>query len=130
MRPCTVMRGVAAVLAVVAVSVNSATASAAELNMWDGNWHYDFALYGWFPGIKGTFNVDLPPGVIIPPPGLNVSHSAQVSPNNYLSSLQFAAMLAGEARKGNGAIIADLIYADAASLKSKIRHVSGPEGDV
>lgn len=108
----------------------SAPATAADVNMWDGNWHYDFAIYGWFPGIKGTFNFDLPPGVIIPPPGLNVSHSAQISANDYLSSLQFAAMIAGEARKGNGAIIGDLIYIDFASLKSKVRHVSGPEGDV
>jgi hypothetical protein len=106
------------------------TAAAAEVNMWDGNWHYDFALYGWFPGVKGTFNVDLPPSVIIPPPGLNISHSANVTASNYLSSLQFAALLAGEARKGNVAMLADLIYVDASSLKSKIRHVSGPEGDV
>ena len=108
----------------------STPAAAAEVNMWDGNWHYDFAIYGWFPGVKGTFNFDLPPGVIIPPPGLNVSHSATVTPNDYLSSLQFVAMIAGEARKGNGAIFGDLIYLDMASLKSQVKHVTGPSGDV
>ncbi len=108
----------------------SAPATAADVNMWDGNWHYDFAIYGWFPGVKGTFNFDLPPGVIIPPPGLNVSHSASVTPNDYLSSLQFVAMLAGEARRGNGAIFGDLIYMDMASLKSQVKHVTGPNGDV
>jgi len=108
----------------------STPAAAAEVNMWDGNWHYDFAIYGWFPGVKGTFNFDLPPGVIIPPPGLNASHSATVTPNDYLSSLQFVAMIAGEARKGNGAIFGDLIYMDMASLKSQVKHVTGPNGDV
>jgi hypothetical protein len=107
-----------------------ASAAAEDVNMWDGNWHYNFALYGWFPGIRGTFNFDLPAGVILPPPGLGESHAASVTPNDYLSSLQFAAMVAGEARKGNAAIFGDLIYLDAASLKSKVNHVTGPNGDV
>jgi hypothetical protein len=123
-------KAISTLLLGMALSLTVGTAMAADVNMWDGNWHYDFALYGWFPGIKGTFNVDLPPGVIIPPPGLNISHSANVNANDYLSALQFAAMLAGEARRGNVAILGDLIYVDASSLKSKIRHVSGPEGDV
>lgn len=108
----------------------STPAAAAEVNAWDGNWHYDFAIYGWFPGVKGTFNFDLPAGVIIPPPGINASHTATVNPDDYLSSLQFVAMLAGEARKGNGAIFGDLIYMDMASLTSKVKHVSTPSGDV
>ena len=115
---------------IVATSIGAAApAAAADANLWDGNWHYDFAIYGWFPGINGTFNFNLPPSVIIPP-GIDISHSASVTPNDYLSSLQFAAMVAGEARKGNGAIFGDLIYLDAASLKSKVQHVSGPGGDV
>jgi len=108
----------------------SIPAAAAETNPWDGNWHYSAAIYGWFPGVKGTFNFDLPAGVIIPPPGLDISHSASVTPNDYLSSLQFVAMVAGEARKGNAAIFGDLIYLDMSSLTSKVKHVTGPGGDV
>ena len=108
----------------------SAPAVAADVDAWDGNWHYGAALYGWFPGIKTTVNFDLPPGVIIPPPGLGESHSASVTPNDYLSRLQFVLMLAGEARKGNGAIFGDLIYIDFGNLASKVKHVTGPGGDV
>ncbi len=82
------------------------------------------------PASRPTFNFNLPPGVIIPPPGLNIDHSASVTPNDYLSDLQFAIMLAGEARKGNGAIFADFIYLDLSGLQSKVRHVTTPGGDV
>lgn len=122
----------AALLPALAVATLGASipAAAAETNPWDGNWHYSAAIYGWFPGVKGTFNFDLPAGVILPPPGLGASHSATVNPDDYLSSLQFAAMLAGEARRGNGAIFGDLMYLDAASLKSKVQHVQTPAGEV
>jgi hypothetical protein len=126
----TRLAGLLSALTAAAVIAVSAPAAAADVNAWDGNWHYDFAIYGWFPGVKGTFNFDLPPGVILPPPGLGESHSATVTPNDYLSSLQFVLMLAGEARKGNGAIFGDLIYMDMASLTSKVKHVTTPSGDV
>ena len=119
-----------AALAATATLGVAAPAAAAETNPWDGNWHYGAAIYGWFPGVKANLNFNLPPGVIIPPPGLNIDHSASVSPDNYLSDLQFALMLAGEARKGNGAIFADFIYIDFSGLQSKVRHVTTPGGDV
>ncbi len=101
----------------------AAPASEADVNPWDGQWRYDLAIYGWLPGVKGTINFDLPSG--ISPDG-----SAKVDPNNYLSSLQFAAMALGQARKGDFALFTDIVYVDFADLKSRVREVSLPGGRV
>ena len=47
---------------------SSLGAAAAEVNMYDGTWHYDLAIYAWLPGISGDVNVALPnlPGVGVP----------------------------------------------------------------
>ncbi len=101
----------------------ASAASAGEINPWDGEWRYDLALYGWLPDVNGTINIDLPAGIS---PGA----SAQVDPSNYLSSLQFAAMALGEARKGDFALFTDIVYVDLADLKSQVREVSIPGGRV
>lgn len=103
----------------------SRAATAAEVNMYDGNWHYDLAIYAWLPGISGDINVN-----VANLPGGGGSGSASVSPSSYIDSLQFAAMLAGGARKGNFAVLSDLDYVDFADLKSRVRNVSLPGGRV
>lgn len=118
----TALRGVLRFAALCVMGTTAAApALAAELNRWDGNWHYDLAIYGWFPGVDGSVNIPLPNG-------LALDASASVSPNNYLSSLQFAAMLSGQARKGDAALFTDLVYADMADLKSQVKDVSLPGG--
>jgi len=99
-------------------------ALAADVNVYDGSWHYDFTLYAWGAGIKGTFNLPLPPELIIAT--TSATNTISVSPSDYLGSLQFGALLAGEARKGDAAIFTDLLYMDLANLKSTVREVSGP----
>ncbi len=94
-------------------------AVAAEVDPYDGNWHYDLAVYGWFPGITGKLNYNLPPDALIP----SGSATASVEPSNYLSHLQFAAMLTGEARHGDIAFLTDVVYADVSNGQSTINHV-------
>ena len=106
----------------------AASATAADVDMFDGKWHYDVAPYLWFPGIKGTLRYTLPGNVINPPPSGSVS--ADVQPSKYLSSLQFGVMIAALARKDNFALYTDLVYTDFANLKSKIRNVGLPGGSV
>ena len=105
------------------IATSTAT-TAAGVDAYDGDWHYDFALYAWGAGITGTFNLPLMPEFIIL---TNTStNTISVSPDDYLGSLQFGALLAGEARKGNAAIYADLLYMDLANLKSTVKEISGP----
>ena len=127
MRKATLIRSAAVVLAVAAAITVSPAAVAADVNIHDGDWQYDLTVYAWWAGIKGTFTLPFPPSAAITPVG---SQSISVTPNDYLSSLQFGATLAGEARKGNAAIFTDLLYMDLASLQSKVKEVSGPGGAV
>ncbi|MFO1398127.1 MAG: hypothetical protein U1F48_13785 [Burkholderiales bacterium] len=108
--------------AVAGLCFASAT-TAAEINPWDGEWRYDLAIYGWLPSVNGTINFDLPRGI-------SPDASARVDPSSYLSSLQFAAMALGQARKGDFALFTDVVYVDFADLKSRVREVSLPGGRV
>jgi hypothetical protein len=127
MRKAALIRSASVVLATAATITASPATIAAEVNMYDGDWHYDLTVYLWWAGINGTFVLPLPPESII---GAGGSHSISVSPNDYLKDLQFGATLAGEARKGNTAIFTDLLYMDLANLTSKVKDVSGPGGAV
>ena len=95
-------------------------AVAAESDASDAQWHYSVTPYGWFPGIKGDLRFAAPGG----------NPSVDVNPDNYLSHLQFAGMLAAQARKGNYALFSDIVYVDLASLNSRVRELSGPVGNV
>src|SRR5215470_14761914 len=107
--------------------IAASTTAAAEIDPWDGQWHYDLAIYGWLPSIRSTVTLTLPREDITLPAG---SVSATVHPSNYLSSLRFAAMFSAEARKGDYAILTDLNYVDLGGANTKITDVSGPFGRV
>jgi hypothetical protein len=98
-------------------------AHAADVDMYDGQWHYNLTPYGWFPSMKGEFRFDLPNGASFSP-------VVEAHPSGYLKDLQFAGMIYGEARKGSYALWTDIVYADLSSLKSKVREVQGPGGAV
>ena len=103
-----------AALVVSASFLASATATAADVNMYDGQWHYDLTLYGWLPALTSDLNFTLPNGATASP-------SVTVKPKNYISDLHFGFMGAGSARKENWALFTDIIYADIGSLNSKVK---------
>ena len=88
-------------LAALTLTLGSLTASAsAAVDPFDGNWHFSLTPYLWLPNINADLDFDLPPraAAVL---GTEVRRlSAEVGPNDYLSNLQFALMLSGEARKG------------------------------
>jgi hypothetical protein len=113
-------------LLALAVSVGigaASTAAGADVDMYDGNTHYVLTPYLWLPGMTGDFNITLPSGVAVAP-------SATIKPDSYLSDLQFAVMLAGEVRKGEWALVTDLIYVDLSDLSSHVKSLTGPAGNV
>lgn len=63
-------------------------------------WTFALTPYLWLPTINGSLQYQLPQG----------SPDVETGPNDYLSSLQMAIMLSGEARKGRWSIFSDLIY--------------------
>lgn len=76
-----------------------------------------------FPSIHGNLNLTLPPGSSGTP-------NIQINPSSYLSDLQFAGMVTGQVRKGDYAIIYDVVYADLSGKNSKVSSVTGPGGEV
>jgi hypothetical protein len=103
----------------------SATATAAS----DDGWHFHVVPYLWLPAVDMSADVTLPRlssarGTTVGP----VSLSADARPGSYLSNLDMAVMLMGEARKDRWSIYTDLIYTSFGSKDTKVRNVTGPKG--
>ena len=97
-------------------------ASAAE-DVFDGKWHFALTPYLWLPDMSGTVTYQNPLGT-------GGSLSAAAEPTGYLQSLDFAAMFAAEARKGDVLIFTDYIYLHLSGHDAAVQSVTGPGGDV
>ena len=103
-----------------ALFVSGGPAVAADFNPDDTQWRFAVTPYGWFPSISGDLRFTAPGG----------NPRVDIDPDNYLSNLQFAGMLAAEIRKGRFSIWNDLVYVDLSSLTSKVKEVTLPGGRV
>jgi hypothetical protein len=111
------------VLLLVTMGVMTAGQVAAEEDMFDGKWHFSLTPYLFVPKISGTVTYQNPAGG-------GGSMSATVDPNSYLESLDFAAMFAAEARKGDALIFTDYMYLHLGGQDAVVKSVTGPGGDV
>lgn len=84
-------------------------------------WQFSVTPYLWGPTINGDLKYQMPPGT-------DGSPEVKVGPNDYLSALNFAMMISGEARKGPWGLLTDVIYLDASSDKSDVKLISGSLG--
>lgn len=103
--------------------------SGAAAESGDGGWQFNLMPYLWFPAVTGSIDTTVEglPGSLGGTPR-QLEASGTVNPDNYLSNLDMAFMLTGEARKGNWAILTDIIYADLGNQDTRIRNVTGPLG--
>ena len=85
------------------VAIGALGPAGADEDPFDGKWHFTLTPYLWLPAFNGTLTYQNPAGS-------GGSLSATAEPSNYLQSLNFAAMLGGEARKGDALIFTDYIY--------------------
>jgi hypothetical protein len=86
-------------------------------------WRFTLTPYLWLPNIDGTLKFSIPPGA-------GGSPEVGVGANDYLENLDFALMLAGEARQGRWAIFTDIIYLDFSNEDGAVKSVTGPGGSV
>jgi hypothetical protein len=114
--------GLWAAVAGAGVLASTGAASAADVDMYDGQWRYSLTPYAWFPNINQTLQINTRLGG-----GKTVN--VEVKPDSYLSDLDFALMGTFEARKGDWALAMDLIYNDFSDEQGKIRTVQGPGGN-
>ena len=95
----------------------------AEEDVFDGKWHFAVTPYLWLPSINGSLTYHNLKGT-------QTDLSTTVDPNDYLQSLDAAAMFTGEVRKGEGLIFTDYIYLHLGGHDATVKTVTGPLGDV
>lgn len=120
--------GPRALIAAAALCTAASPAIGAE-DYYDGSWHFTLTPYLWLPNVNGS--MDLPVDGLSDRLGNalgSVRASAEIGPNDYLSSLKGAIMLTGEARKGEWSILTDIIYLDFGNEKTRLRNLTGPGG--
>ena len=81
------------------------------------HWTFSITPYLWLPNVNGTLNYSAPPGV-------QASPQVEVGPNDYLSDLKAAALIAGEAGKGPWAIFTDVMYLKFDSQDSQVQGIN------
>jgi hypothetical protein len=77
------------------------------------DWQFVAVLYGYFPQITGSATF-----------ATGTSADITIDPNQHLSSLNFGAMGAFEARKGPWGVFTDLLYMNASGSKAATRALS------
>jgi hypothetical protein len=85
-------------------------------------WQFSVTPYAWVPSVDGTLRYQLPPQ--------SGSGSADVSKDgsSVLEALNFAAMIAAEARYQRYSVLTDFIYLDLGATGSKLRDVNFGSG--
>jgi hypothetical protein len=89
-------------------------------------WQFSLTPYAWVPSIDGTLRYHLPT-----PVGAGSADVAKDS-SSVLEALNFAAMIAAEARYQRYSLLTDFIYMDLGGSSSKLRNVdfAGSNGNV
>lgn len=82
-------------------------------------WHFTVTPYAWLPSIDGRLRYSLPPGS-----GDARSTDVGISSTNLLDAINFAGMIAAEARYDRFAIMTDLIYLDMGNAGSRVDSVN------
>jgi hypothetical protein len=119
--------GLAAVSALGFSTLGAAATSGVGID--DGRWHFNVVPYLWLPVVSGSIDTD----TTLPGPRggepRQVKVSGSVDPDTYLSDLNMAFMILGEARKDRWLIYTDLLYADLGDQDTRVRSVTGPRGN-
>ena len=79
-------------------------------------WKFSLTPYLWLPSAEASLRYG-------PPPASGASPNVSVDAEDILSSLDFAFMLTGDARKGRWSVAADFIYLALSNDKSNIKSV-------
>ncbi len=124
-------RSLAVVAQATALCVGSLIAipAAAQIDPFDGNWRFSVTPYLWLPNVNADLDYDLPPRAAEFRQSDVRRLGTEIGPNDYLSNLQFALMLSGEARKGPWSVVTDIIYLDLGNQDSDILTFRGARGE-
>jgi opacity protein-like surface antigen len=108
---------VAAALGLVAVgSAASAQVAATPPTPESAGWTFSVTPYAWLPTVSSTYS-------FTGPRGASVTNTISAGIGDYISELNFALMVGGEARYGRFTVMTDLIYSNA-SVTTGNSHLS------
>ena len=93
----------------------------------DSGWSISLTPYAWLPSMSGSLNFSVPPSQ---GGGAGDTINTSVSSGNYLSSINFAAMLAAEIRHDRFVMAGDFMNAVLSPNGTTIKTFSGPGGIV
>jgi len=108
-------------VALTGASLAAALPAAAQVDPFDGSWHYSVTPYLWLPNVNANLSHDFP--------RLQTDQlKTEIGPNDYLENLEFGLLVTGEVRKGRWSAFTDLIYLDFGNQDTKVRDITGPRG--
>jgi len=108
-------------IALTGASLAAALPVAAQVDPFDGSWHYSVTPYLWLPNVNANLSHDFP--------RLQTDQlKTEIGPNDYLENLEFGLLVTGEVRKGRWSAFTDLIYLDFGNQDTKVRDITGPRG--
>jgi hypothetical protein len=111
----------AALFGAVALSGGGAVAQPAQPSA--PGWQFTVAPYLWAPSLDGTLRYQLPPGS-----GNTRRADVRVDSVNLIEALNFAGMIAAEARNGRFTILTDFIHLDLGNAESRVESVDFIQG--
>ena len=91
--------------------------TASELQQVNG-WSFNVAPYLWLPTIHGTLNYNLPPAL-----GGRLPTDVSAGPGDILSNLNFATMVAADAKYERFSFLTDFIYLNESATDSHIKSI-------
>jgi hypothetical protein len=96
----------------------SGSAAAEDVNMWDGQWHFEVTPYAWVPWMYTT--------VQLPPIAGGGNPTEEVQPSQYLKYLKTGALFDASVRKGDWGLWTDLVYLNLQNSASHERQINLP----
>jgi len=112
--------GIAALLAIAGALAAGPVASE-EVDMWDGQWHFNATIYGWLPFMYST--------VQLPPVAGGGNPTIETQPSQYLKYLQMAVLTQATVQKGDWGLWTDFLYMNLQASPSRIKQIGLPGGD-
>jgi hypothetical protein len=113
--------GVAAFIVCLGAFASRGAVAADEVNMWDGQLHFDATIYGWVPFIYTTTQ--------LPPIAGGGSPTTEIQPSQYLKYVKGGALLDGAIQKGDWGLWTDFVFLNLQGNTTHSRQIGLPDGD-
>jgi hypothetical protein len=106
-----------------AVGAGWPTSALANVDPYDGDWHFSLTPYAWLPGIDTSLKFQGPRGSI-------ARTSLNTSPGDIIDHLHIAAMIAGDVHKGEWSAFSDIVYASLGGSNTAVRDITFPDHSI